>query len=155
MSAEGGGKMLSYYAPWDSDAYLQSESVDFIMSQAVLEHVQDPAYVYGVMHKWLKPGAIMSHSIDYRSHNTAPEWNGHWAYSDVLWSMMYRNRVPLLNRCTHSQQLAFIREKGFSVINENSLHRETAIDRSDLAKRFEGMSDEDMNTAVGFVMGQK
>jgi SAM-dependent methyltransferase len=69
---------VSYVAPWDNPELIQPDSVDLILSQAVLEHIDDLEKTYRIMHHWLKPGGLMSHAIDFRSHGAADRWNGHW-----------------------------------------------------------------------------
>ena len=38
--------------------------MDFLYSQAVLEHVEDLDNTYKAMQKWLKPSGFISHTID-------------------------------------------------------------------------------------------
>ena len=75
------GSGIRYLAPWH-DAALDGRLADMVLSQAVLEHVDDLAHAYQKMYDWLKPGGVMSHVIDFRCHHTARSWNGHWTYSD-------------------------------------------------------------------------
>ena len=89
---------------WSNDpAVIRPGSVDLLLSQAVMEHVDDLPGTHRAVHDWLKLGGYMSHTIDYRPHGTASGWNGHWAHSDFSWKLV-RGRLPyLLNRSTGSR----------------------------------------------------
>lgn len=80
-----GSVSIKYCVPWFHSHNIQDHSVDLIYSQAVLEHVEYLKDTYEAMHKWLKPNGFMSHQIDFKCHNTAHNWNGHWAYNDFVW----------------------------------------------------------------------
>ena len=49
------GSYIRYAAPWNSEAELQPETVDLVISQAVLEHVEELGNTYRSIFKWLKP----------------------------------------------------------------------------------------------------
>lgn len=51
---------VSYFAPWSDPKVVRERSVDMIVSQAVLEHVDDLSRTYQVLHRWLKPGGFLS-----------------------------------------------------------------------------------------------
>ncbi|MCI5194034.1 MAG: methyltransferase domain-containing protein [Candidatus Electrothrix sp. AU1_5] len=120
--------VIHYAVPWSSDSVMQEKSIDLIFSQAVLEHVDDLAGTYRAMHKWLKDDGYISHQIDFKSHGTARDWNGHWLYPDALWKIIRGKRPYLLNRqpySTHKRMLeqasfAFLREK---IVNTASVFR--------------------------------
>ena len=81
VSAGADDSCAHYKVPWHDVEVIESSSIDMIFSQAVLEHVDDLGHCYDGMYQWLKPGGLMSHTIDFRCHNTARDWNGHWTYS--------------------------------------------------------------------------
>ena len=76
-------------------AALRPQSVDLILSQAVLEHVDDLEAVYRAMRIWLRQGGYLSHEIDFRSHDLTDDWNGHWACNELLWRIA-RGKKPYL-----------------------------------------------------------
>ena len=45
---------IKYFVPWNDKSIIQKESVDFIISQAVMEHVIDLDNTYHAMSLWLK-----------------------------------------------------------------------------------------------------
>ena len=60
----------------------------------------------------------MTHQIDYRCHETATEWNGHWKYPKWLWKIMKGRRKWFINRVPHSSHMNFQSLAGFKVVNE-------------------------------------
>ena len=65
--------------PWHDERVLADASLDAVVSQAVLEHVDDVPFTNRSVYRWLKPDGWASHSIDCRSHGWADTWSGHWS----------------------------------------------------------------------------
>jgi SAM-dependent methyltransferase len=145
--------MIRYVAPWWSPEVIQRGVVDMIFSQAVLEHVDDLESAYSAMRAWLAPGGWLSHQIDFRSHGTAQDWNGHWTYGDRTWCLLRGRRAFLINREPHSTHLRLLREAGFTVICDDLAHG-PPVERSRLAARFASMSDADLTTSGAFIQAQ-
>ena len=152
--AEGVPRIV-YFAPWFNRELVRKESVDFVLSQAVMEHVTDLDFTYGELRRWLKPGGWMSHQIDFRCHHTAKQWNGHWAYSDLLWKLIKGNRAYLINREPHSTHVRLLHKHDFQIVCDLKCHDLPGIRRQQLAARFRGMSDEDLHTPGVFVQAIK
>lgn len=158
QSLEASGEtapMIRYCVPWFDREVVQENSVDMIFSQAVLEHVDDLVGAYTSMKRWLKPGGVMSHQIDFRCHGTAREWNGHWKYSDLRWRLIRGKRPYLLNRQPHSVHTRIVREQGFEIIGDDPVREVSAVDRRQLAPRFRELSDVDLTTCGAFVQALK
>jgi SAM-dependent methyltransferase len=154
--ADGGpDAMMSYKVPWHQHQAIDGESVDMVYSQAVLEHVDDLPVAYDAMHRWLKPGGTMSHQIDFKSHGLADRWNGHWAYSDLLWTMIRGNRPYLLNRMPCSEHLTLLRGGGFELIHEHRAKTASDYTQANLAQRFRSMSDDDLTTSGVYLLATK
>ena len=149
------GGMIDYQAPWSDPASIPAETVDFIFSQAVLEHVDDLPGMYMCMNVWLKSGGYVSHTIDFRSHGLANAWNGHWTCSDALWKVIRGRRQQLINRAPYSTHIDLLIANGFKVVAETVKSSASAIRRSDLSRRFAGMRDTDFTTSSAFVVGVK
>jgi SAM-dependent methyltransferase len=145
------GAMIEYCAPWVDAAVIQPASVDMIFSQAVLEHVDDLDGAYGAMRRWLRPGGLMSHQIDFRSHGFAAEWNGHWGYSDLAWRIVRGGRPYLLNRQPRSTHARLLAAHGFQIAYQQPVTRASGIARPRLARRFRDMAEDDLTTAGWFV----
>jgi SAM-dependent methyltransferase len=143
---------IVYRAPWTDPATLEQGSIDMIFSQAVLEHVDDLTGVYDAMRRWLKPGGLMTHQIDYRCHGKADTWNGHWTYSDAAWKLVVGRRAYLLNRQPHSEQVRMLRAGGFSVVRETVFPLPSELTRRQLAPRFRALTNEDLTTSGAFIV---
>lgn len=126
-----------------------------VFSQAVLEHVDDLGGIYSACHTWLDQTGIMSHQIDLKSHGTAREWNGHWVYPDILWTLLRGRRPYLLNREPCHGHLERITQAGFNILATERYHLTSRLDRRQLAVRFRKMDEEDLGTAGIFVVAHK
>lgn len=138
----GGGDRIHYIAPWNDDTVIRPESVDMILSQAVLEHVDDLEDAYRAMRLWLKPGGLMSHTIDFKSHGTAAEWNGHWTYSDMEWQLIKGRQKYLLNREPYSTHRELLHKYRFRMLSDVKTIQPSAVSRFALAKRFKHLGDD-------------
>lgn len=155
LNPQAKGSMIVYKVPWQNDCVLDAASVDMVFSQAVLEHVDDVVGTYQAIFNWLKPGGFMSHTIDFKSHGLAVEWNGHWTYSDFEWWMMRGRRPYLLNRQPHSIHIETLRKIGF-VINLDKIVNTNSIYQPDqLAPRFRNMNEQDLTTSGTFIIASR
>jgi SAM-dependent methyltransferase len=107
---------LCYAAPWDAGQQIRPASVDLLVSQAVMEHVDDIDAAYAAMHRWLKPDAIMSHRIDYTCHGITHDWYGHWTVPTGVWRIVRGKRAYLINRLPHSAHMAALRRNHFEIL---------------------------------------
>jgi len=107
---------LSYAAPWDAGHRVRPASVDLLVSQAVLEHVDDVDAAYAAMRRWLKPEGIMSHRIDYTCHGITRDWYGHWTVSPALWRIVRGKRAYLINRLPHSVHVNSMKRNRFEIV---------------------------------------
>ena len=143
---------IKYIVPWDEDKVILRNSVDMIISQAVLEHVNDLDGSYIAMHKWLKPGGFMSHEIDFKCHRISANWDYHWTYSDFIWKLIVGKRKYFLNRHPYSVHINSLKNSGFKIICDIKNNTESSIKRKNLAKRFIEMSDDDLITSEVFIL---
>ena len=147
--------MITYVAPWNDATLIQNDSVDMILSQAVLMHVDDLQSGYESMFKWLKPGGLMSHQIDFKSVGTADTPFGHWEYSDLEWKIIRGRRSYLINREPYSTHIRLLKACNFKIVREIKAREETPADRSRLARRFRSLTPEDLETSGLFVQATK
>jgi SAM-dependent methyltransferase len=154
--AEGGtDSPLRHVAPWQQASVIERGSVDWIFSQAVMEHVEDVGTTYAACRDWLRPGGIMTHQIDLKSHGTAAAWNGHWAYSDALWRIIRGRRLYLINRLPASAHRRAIEAAGFAIVAEQPVPRRDGIARKRLSARFAALSDDDLTTSGLFIAARR
>jgi len=145
---------VSYVAPWFDDGRVARGSVDWIFSQAVMEHVDDLAGTYTACRAWLRPGATMSHQIDFKSHGTAAAWNGHWAYSATAWRMVRGRRRYLISRAPHSAHRSAMEASGFEINEDLLVKRDDGLAREHLARPFRDLSDDDLTIAGTFIIAK-
>ncbi len=146
---------IYYIVPWEYADVIEENSVDMIISQAVLEHVDELDRAYSLMNRWLKKGGLMSHTIDFRSHGFAKEWNGHWAYSNLTWKLITGGRPYSINRKPHSTHVDLIKANGFEIVCDIARRDHSGIRRSDLNPSFSHLSDEDLTTIGTFIQAVK
>jgi len=155
LEQQGSGSIrIRYVAPWDESSLLEQESIDLVFSQAVMEHVQNVSSSYQALYAWLKPGGIMSHQIDYKSHGLTKDWNGHWTMSDLHWKIILGNRPYLINRHPHSAHIAMMEEAGFQIVGEQK-NQLPPLPRTTLDRRYADLSDEDLQTSGSLVQAIK
>jgi SAM-dependent methyltransferase len=147
--------MIQYRAPWSTAGAVEHETLDMVFSQATLEHVDGLPEVYRAMHAWLKPGGFMSHQIDFKCHNSATEWNGHWTYSDLMWKLVRGKDVWLINRLPCSAHVDLMEKTGFRIVGEQRVRRASGVKRSQLAPQFRWIPDSDLTTTDAFVQAVK
>lgn len=155
VNMKSSDSMIEYKTPWYEETVLQAFSVDMIFSQAVLEHVDALESAYETMYAWLKPAGYMSHTIDFKCHGTADQWNGHWRYPDWLWRLIRGNRAYILNREPHSTHVRLLEEKGFKVVFDQKVNTKSEIAKYQLADRFRSMSDVDLEISGAFIQATK
>lgn len=154
---DGGGdpaSPITYQAPWFEAARIRPGTVDWIFSQAVMEHVDDLAATYRACRAWLAGGGVMSHQIDFKSHGTAEAWNGHWAYSDAAWRLMRGARLYLVNRQPYSAHREALRAAGFDILLDLPVTRQDGLKRDRLAPRYRALDDADLVTAGAFMIAR-
>ena len=151
----GPDPVVAYVAPWFDDGLVRPASIDWIFSQAVMEHVDEIAATYRACLVWLRPGAPMSHQIDFKSHGTADTWNGHWAYSDFAWRAVRGARLYLISRAPHSAHREAVEAAGFELLSDLRVERTDGLPRERLARRFRTLDERDLTTAGAFMIARK
>lgn len=128
-----------------SAASLPPAATDLVISQAVMEHVDDPSRTYHSLKLALKPGGAMSHTIDFSSHSITRSWNGHWTLPNLLWGLIRGRRPYLINRLPLSFHLRVIQSLQFEVLRCDSVC-DSGLDRAHLAADFSHLTDGDLRT---------
>jgi SAM-dependent methyltransferase len=148
-----GSITIEYIVPWHDPSVVRRGEVDLIVSQAVLEHVNELEETYDAFAQWLRPGGWMSHEIDFRSHGLTRPWNGHWEYPEFLWKLIVGRKPYVINRQPFSTHISLIANRGFEVTSELR-QRISRVPREKLAARWQDMSDDDLVSAIGIVQAR-
>src|SRR5690606_13050796 len=115
--------IIKYIVPWTSTNTSGIGNLDLIFSQAVMEHIEDIAFAYKEMYKYLKKGGIISHQIDFKTHEMTKDWNGHWFISEPVWKFLLRGRKYPINRLPLSSHVNMIKNVGFEIKSIIPVHR--------------------------------
>jgi hypothetical protein len=133
---------------------IPSQSVDFVWSHSVLEHVRKEMLLPTLheIRRIMKPGALSSHNIDYQDHldfslNSLRFSERVWESSLFVNSGFYTNRVPAV--CMHR---AF-EETGFEILREQfGQWPALPIPRQSIHRDFCGYTDEELLTRTSHVL---
>jgi hypothetical protein len=146
---------IHYKIPWYDKGIIVPESLDFIFSHTVLQHIEDVENAYAAMNSWLKPGGFSTHLIDYKSMGFTTRWNGHWTFSDWEWRMMVGGRKFSINRLPHSNHMQLLEDNNFSILFIRIENTKNTIPKNRLAKKYRLLSDDDLNTSGAYLIAQK
>ena len=121
-------------------------SVDFVFSQAVLEHIRlrDLPATLLELRRVVSPTGIASHEVDLKDHLGGSLNN--LRFSDRVWESEFMARSGFYtNRLRYIQMLELFRETGYEpeVVDVRRWDR-LPIDRAKLAARFRLLSEEDL-----------
>jgi Methyltransferase domain len=153
--ASSAGNFVRIAAPWSHASVIEDQSVDWVFSQSVLEHIDDLESVYRALALWVKPAGYTSHLIDFASHGLTQEWNGHWALGDLAWAALKGRRPYLINRLPYQEHLRLGEANGFVALLEKRCKRFDGLTPGQFASRFRSMSDEDARLQMVFVISQR
>jgi SAM-dependent methyltransferase len=125
---------------------IPTASVDFIFSQAVLEHVRrnEFAQIAAEMRRILKPDGVASHQVDLQDHlggglnnmRIASDW---WETELMARSGFYTNRIRYSEMCTIFEQAGFLVDVE-SAVRWNAV----PIGTKQLAPEFRHLSQDDL-----------
>jgi SAM-dependent methyltransferase len=142
--------------PWHDEAQItkHAESIDLIFSNAAMEHVDDVPRTYESAAKLLSKGGLLSSAIDYKSHDTAGLWNGHWTYSPLMWRLVSGKTTYLINRWSHAMHLREL-QKFFDIVVDIPLSRKNVLVESDIASPYNKSPFAEFGVSEGYIVGKK
>lgn len=139
-------KYVCSVIPWENKDIIEDDTVDFIFSHTVLQHVDNLPYTYAIMNKWLKKDGCISHKIDFKSMNSTKRWNGHWTLNELEWKLV-TGGTNLINREPLSSHLKFIRDNNFKIIHEIRDSSKNELSVNDLSDEFKHLDEMDLTTS--------
>ncbi len=130
----------------DSLRAIPDASVDFVWSQAVLEHVRCGEFLETMqeLHRVLRPDGVSSHRVDLRDH--LDDGPNNLRFSNRVWESQFMASSGFYtNRLRYSEMLALFREAGFNVdvVSVDRWER-LPLPRSRLAEAFRHLPDEEL-----------
>lgn len=158
-SFRSGDNYINYRAPCSPNEisnYVEDNTICLCLSQAVMEHVEDPQVAYSKMFKALRHGGVMSHQVDFKSHGTSYDWNGHWVYNDRQWQIA-RDRKTFrdINRISLSGHLNLIENAGFKIQYVKKVKMKSDISKFDLHDDYKNLTDSDLVTSGAYILATK
>lgn len=135
-----------------------ADSIDLVLSQATLEHVPRGEFdaTMRELHRAMKPGAVASHQVDFKDHLGGGLHN--LRFSDGLWERPWfaRRSGFYTNRLRFSEVIAALRGAGFSTeIAERRVWDTPPLARGALARQFQHLSDDDLQTSGAALIARK
>ncbi|MEN9519045.1 MAG: hypothetical protein RLZZ381_1633 [Cyanobacteriota bacterium] len=125
---------------------LESNSVDFIWSQAVLEHVKRSEFLDNMkeLRRIIRKEGVCSHVVDLRDHIDCSLNN--LRFSEKIWeSNFIANSGFDTNRIRYPQMLDMFKEAGFVIESVQTNRWESLpIERSKLDQQFASFTDEEL-----------
>lgn len=155
IDGNGHSDTIRYIAPWEPSCNDFASSIDLVVSNAVLEHVNDLEGTYSRLAVLLKPGGWMSHLIDFSSHGLATEWNGHWRLGNFAWKLVSGRRPFLINRQPYSVHEKLIRQNRFEIASCVRRESTSSLLRSQLSPEWRSINDEDLICHTAIVYARK
>jgi len=155
LRGEPGGIGIHYYVPWQECWARASPGVALVISQAALEHVEDIEGVHRSLAAGLRIGGLVSHVIDFKSHDMTANWDGHLQYGNLTWRLVKGRRPYLLNRRPPADHLRAMQASGFEIVRTWRAIVPPTLPRSGLPPRFRAWSDEDRSTTTMVVVGRR
>jgi SAM-dependent methyltransferase len=143
---------------------VEDESVDFLWSNAVLEHVQNPESLLLECNRVLRRGAVMLHVVDLRDHfhldpraaeglSVWGDWLDFLRFGDPIWRLM---GAPV-NRLRWPQWQRLLLDTGFAIEKQQlgrlALHPSFA--RHKILEEYRSIPEEDLTVAAAYVLARK
>ena len=147
--------VIQYQSPWWASEVIQHDAVDMVLSQYVLEHVDQLDKTYAAISQWLRPGGISSQVVDFSCHNLVEPWNGHWRYGPTTWQLIRGKKPYLLNRVPCSRHLELLNINGLSIVDVLRGKAKSNMQRQSLAPVFRKLSEDDITTRCAYILAKK
>jgi len=154
--ADHEGVSIRYAAPWEDASVVPTGTADLVFSQAVMEHVRELDATYAATAVWLRRGGFVSHQVDFRSHGTSADWNGHWIYPEEVWNQLENEKVyRWINRQPCSAHVALLEGHGLRTVATVPVVSSDGIERGQLASRWRHLSDDDLRCQAALILAVK
>ena len=140
--------MIEYNPQWIKKNEIYNRKIDMVISQAVLEHVDDLESVYALQKYWLNKDGFVSHSIDFKSHGYSKTWDGHWTISSWRWFLLRGNRPYMINREPLSKHIFILKEHNFNLVKIDNYLKDSTFSVTELKTK---ISESDRNVSDSFI----
>lgn len=138
---------INFKIQWFDLKVLKERSIDLVLSQAVMQHVDDLENAYKAMKIWLCDTGFISHTINFTSHGFTKSWNGHWTLSEFIWKVVRGGRIYAINRQPLSTHLEMLRKNSFILLHRKERTSINKLRKEDISKQFKNLTEEDLATS--------
>ncbi len=125
---------------------IQAGTVDYVISRAVLEHIRKHEFHDSMLEVFriLRSGGLCSHAVDLKDHLGGGKSN--LRVGNKIWeSNFFSNSGFYTNRIQYSDMVSIFNDAGFGVVKVVVDKWESVpIDRKNISRDFEVISDEDL-----------
>jgi hypothetical protein len=149
------GNRYITYQTWADHPKIQERSIGLVFTHGVMNYIPNLEMLFQQFDTWLKPGGWMTHHIPFSSMRVTDSWNGHWAYSEGVWKIIAGKMEYPINREPFSTYMNLFRKHGYEVRYLQTEEREDGIPREKLARRWRGLSDQDLHCTTAMVQVRK
>jgi len=139
--------------PWEKTNIIKENSVDYIISHTVLQHIEKLSFTYTSMNRWLKTGGCISHKIDFKSMNRTKLWNQYWTLSELEWKFV-TGQSYLINREPLSVHLKHLEVNNFEIIYDIRNSSKNELNRIHLDDNFKYLDNNDLTTSGYYYFAQ-
>jgi len=133
---------------------IPNESVDFIWSQAVLEHIRKAEFldIMRELRRIIRNQGVCTHYVDFKDHLDCALNN--LRFSEPIWESDFMARAGFYtNRIRYSQMLELFEKAGFEVeVLEVQRWDRLPTPRENLSKEFRNLSEEELCISDLFVL---
>jgi len=143
---------ICYRAPWRHNGCKSDDGFDLVLSHTVLQHVVELEEAVQQLHRWLRPGGVTTHQINFDCHGVASAWNGHWACPEWQWSLALGRKDFLINRIPASVYVELAEKAGFEVVRVIRKKDLSGYPRDVFSDVWRNMSAEDAVTRGAFIV---
>lgn len=146
-----------YFDGLDGYRRVPGNSVDFLYSCTVLQHIRKNMFVESVneMYRMMKPGAIAFHTVDLR--DMLGGRKNHLRYGDGYWNdEAHRNMRCYTNRIQCAEMCEMFKEAGFKIKKiKREYFKKSPIKKRILSTEFNGISNKELYTKAFSIMTEK
>lgn len=125
---------------------IESNSVDFVWSHAVLEHVRRAEFleIMKETRRVISEDGICSHTVDLKDH--LDQSLNNLRFNESFWESKFVDKSGIYtNRIRYAEMLDIFKEAGFEVKStEVNQWQKPPIPRDSLAKQFKNLSDDEL-----------
>ncbi|MGK9477953.1 methyltransferase domain-containing protein [Melioribacter sp. OK-6-Me] len=152
---KGENDLFHYFPNCQNKGSVEENSLDLILSNAVMEHVFDISSYYKIMFDLLKPGGYCSHVIDYKALEFSKIWYEHWYLNKTIWKFLMHGRMYFINRLPHSYHISTQKNIGYEILLEEKIFNEKANFKKISKEIRKYFTEEDLSISSAHVIARK